>query len=114
MVACFTSKHNQDIRIEMVEELLGDSYHILPLDVAPSDLGLNGVARSRKYIFCHHKATCRYLFSLHSAYSEICNKLQQYIHTEPKDYCVASACQVKYDAMQVASVRSLDYDSDTC
>ena len=59
---------SQDIRLNMVKDLLEEEYYIYPLEVAPRDLGLQGVARNRVYIFCAHKTKCRYLFSVYEAY----------------------------------------------
>ena len=98
----------------MVKSLLEEDYYIYPLEVAPGDLGLRGVARNRVYIFCAHKTKCRYLFSVYDAYGEICQSLGKYIHTEPVDYLVAVPSQVQFDALRVSACREIEYDPEAC
>ena len=98
----------------MIESLLAEEYHIYPLEVAPGDLGLRGVARNRVYIYCAHKVKCRYLFSVYDAYEEISQSLGKFIHTEPGDYFVAVPSQIQFDALRVSACREMPYDPDTC
>ena len=104
---------SQDIRLNMVKDLLEEEYYIYPLEVAPRDLGLQGVAGNRVYIFCAHKTKCRYLFSVYEAYTEICRSLKKYIHTEPGDYLVAVPSQIQFDALRVSACRHIQYEPET-
>ena len=97
----------------MVQDLLEDDYIILPLEVSPADLGLSGVNRDRVYIFCYHRKTCRYLYSIERAFGEISRTLKKYIHTEPHHYFVATAAQIRSDAMRVAKSRKIQFQFDT-
>jgi len=97
----------------MVRDLLEDAYIIIPLEVSPGDLGLKGVNRDRVYIFCCHRTRCRYLYNIENAYAEISRTLKKYIHTEPQHYCVATAAQIRSDAMRVAKTRNKPFRFDT-
>ena len=96
----------------MLNGLLGAHYVLIQLFVRPADLGHSGVSRRRTYIYCVHRQRCRHLYDVHEAYALISKAICKVIHTQPRDYLVASPQQVMADAMRVADVRRIPFKFD--
>ncbi|CAE7853726.1 unnamed protein product [Symbiodinium necroappetens] len=97
----------EDIRMSMLEALLGQDYNFAELLVEPSHCGFGGTSRKRKYIFAYHKTNARYLFDVHEAYRCIRTAIQKTVQTRPRDYFVADQHQLQAHAARLAALRRI-------
>lgn len=105
---------SEEIKLDVVRDLLEEDYRILQLFVSPADVGQTGIARRRTYIFCAHRRTCAYLYDIFDAYKRVTKVLKKYIKTQPCDYFIATPQQIAVDAFRFASSRKRTFYPEPC
>ena len=99
--------------MSMLNDLLAPDYKFLEVLVDPQDCGHAGVNRPRKYIFCYHCSTARYLYDVQEAYRLVKSAIQSVVQTRPRDHMVADPHQILAHAAHVAAVRKIPFRADT-
>ncbi|CAJ1402897.1 unnamed protein product [Effrenium voratum] len=91
-----------DMKVEILEGLLGDLYSIFPIQVGLSDVGHSGT-RNRLYIILACKEKLLMLHNPTDLYSHVSSELKQLGSTQPGDYLTAGNLEIQLDAMEVAT-----------
>ena len=97
----------EDMRLNVVRDLLGDLYDIYPLAVDLGDVGHTGASRRRLYVIVALKGSTRCVanpITLYSKLKEYLREVQELndCRTTPSDYLTADAVEIQLDAMEVA------------
>ena len=77
----------------MVQKLYGRHYDLHPLNISPEDVGHAGVARARVYIVMAYRGLVTEHYDVQEMFRRVCQKMRQFVCTEPSDYFVADEAQ---------------------
>ena len=95
----------QGLRMQLIKALYEKHYRLFPLEVDVADVGHGGATRTRIYVVMAHRLHTKVLADPIELYQKIAEGLKSDMSTRPRDYFVASDCEVQLAASDLAFVR---------